>query len=169
MRPPRTRRQSDRLEREPGDAGPQSFCDCTRPGTFRCSACASGTTPVHGRCPADDGVGCACDESVAIAAPGDCAHPEQFVCALSPDLDASLAGYGFRFGYWYAFADCLCDSTRPITASQCTGELLSLTCTTGYGCPPPTSSDSAFVLVGGDASDSARYACACLPPPVPIR
>jgi hypothetical protein len=151
------------------DAGPQSYCDCTRPGTFRCGGCASGTTPEHGRCPDNDGVDCTCDESVAIAAPSDCAHPEQFVCAILPDVDASLSAddsdYGFGPDSWYAFADCSCDTTRPIMASQCTDERTILTCAVGYGCPSPVDDAGGF---GAAPSDTVRYACACLPPPVTI-
>jgi hypothetical protein len=146
---------------------PHTLCDCARPGTYRCRACESGKAPIHGRCQDSAGIGCLCDESVAVGAPSDCPHPEQYVCAYSPDLDASTSGYGFYLNdiyMWYAFADCWCDSTRPVMASDCTCETCSLACaTTDDVCPSGT--------VGADGAMSARvrYACACLPPPTPIR
>jgi len=136
---------------EGGDAGfPGSICDCARPGEFRCPACASGDAPVQGRCPQGDGVGCVCDKSVWIAAPTDCAHPEQFVCAASPELDAAILG--FASGDWFAFADCSCDTTRPITARQCDCEQCSLQCMTFAGCPSPVSGTDAAAL---------RWSCVC--------
>jgi hypothetical protein len=147
------------------DAGPMTYCDCTRPGTFRCEACASGGETVQGRCPGNDGVRCTCDESVAIAAASDCAHPEQFVCSLSPDADASTFAFGFGLNNeWFSFADCWCDSTRPILSSQCTSERAVLTCAIGYGCPV----DVAVVSTSDAAAEAVRFACACLPPPVVI-
>jgi hypothetical protein len=144
------------------DAGPMTYCDCARPGTFRCEACASGGETVQGRCPGNDGVRCTCDESVAIAAPSDCAQPEQFVCSLSPDVDASTYGFGFGVNSdWFSFADCWCDSTRPTLSSQCTNERFVLTCAIGYGCPVNFAASDA-------AAEVARFACACLPPPVVI-
>jgi hypothetical protein len=140
-------------------SGPKAICDCVRPGAFRCTGCASGATPIKGRCPASDGTGCTCDESVAIAAPTDCAHPEQFVCAYTADSGATPSGQGFIGSPydWYAFADCICDEARPITASQCTCAQCSLRCSTPWTCGPGTpGSDS--------APEGARYACACLPP-----
>jgi hypothetical protein len=54
-------------------------------------------------------------------------------------------------------------------ASQCADERDNLRCVNGYGCPPTTSaSEAGLVSVGDGASYAVRYACACLPPPVPI-
>src|SRR5579863_8392915 len=45
------------------EASVTRICDCQRPGTFRCSACASGRAPIEGRCPDNDGLRCFCDDS----------------------------------------------------------------------------------------------------------
>jgi hypothetical protein len=50
-------------------------------------------------------------------------------------------------------------------ASQCTDERTILTCAVGYGCPSPVDDAGGF---GAAPSDTVRYACACLPPPVTI-
>ena len=142
-----------------GAAAPQSVCDCARPGTFRCTACASGQTPVDGRCPDKDGTGCTCDESVAIATPTDCQHPEQFVCVVYPDSDAMTAGSGFSsfVNDWYAFVHCSCDPTRPLTPSDCACAQCSFGCATPWSCgDPPSPADASYAGVA--------YACACLPP-----
>ncbi len=148
------------------EAGPRNACDCVRPGTFRCDACASGMIPIEGRCVLDDGVGCVCDDSVAIAAPSDCALPTQFVCNYAPNVDPAFyespdAGPGLASAPddWYAFVQCSC--TGPLTSASCTAMCPEcfLECTT-FECPPGT--------VGG-ASQVVVDACACQPPPVIIR
>jgi hypothetical protein len=142
----------------PGDAGlggPTSFCDCTRPGTFRCASCGSGDPPVRGRCPQDDGIGCTCDATIAVASPSDCPRPEQFTCADPP---TSLLGTAY-FG-WYAFADCRCDPNAPVAMSDCADASRPiLSCTTGDNCPPMSPGLLANV----------RYACQCIPMPPVIR
>jgi hypothetical protein len=140
-------------------ASPRSMCDCARPGTFRCQACASGSAPVEGRCRYSDGTGCTCDESVRIATPTDCEHPEQFVCADYPGADATTGGYGVppNIQSWFGFVDCYCDSTRPILASQCTCPQCSLICAGPWTCDTRSSVTDA-------APDGVRYACECLPP-----
>jgi hypothetical protein len=142
-------------------ASPESVCDCARPGEFRCHACASGDAPVQGRCQKNDGTECVCDKSVAIAAPTDCTHPEQFVCNAGPGLDAAANGFDFTAGDWFAFADCYCDVTRPVMPSQCTCERCELQCVTSTDCASPVS--------GAEAS-ALRWSCACesLPTPIPI-
>src|SRR5580698_6666186 len=42
--------------------GPESVCECARPGEFRCHACASGDAPIEGRCQKNDGMECICDK-----------------------------------------------------------------------------------------------------------
>src|ERR1700722_10915750 len=101
---------------------PSSICDCARPGEFRCHACAGGDAPIQGRCQKDDGTECFCDTSVPIAAPTDCAHPEQFVCSSGPGLDAAATPFSLTVNDWFAFVDCHCDATGPLMASQCTCE-----------------------------------------------
>jgi hypothetical protein len=149
-----------------GDAGalvasPVSICDCPRPGEFRCHACASGDAPIQGRCQRVDGTECFCDKSVPIAAPTDCAHPEQFVCSLGPGLDAAAPPSAQTVDDWFAFVDCRCDATGPLMASQCTCEQCTFQCATSTGCDSP----------GLDADASLRWSCACMgvPPPVPIK
>jgi hypothetical protein len=142
------------------DGAPTNVCDCARPGTFRCRACASGKSPIRGRCIDNDGVGCECDPSVLIAAPGDCPHPEQFVCNASPDSASRILGTGFSSDDWYAFADCSCDPTLPLLPSDCDCERCDFTCTDYDTCSASTA--------GVDAG-RVRYACTCLPPLPPIR
>jgi hypothetical protein len=137
------------------DGAPTNVCDCARPGTFRCRACASGKSPIRGRCLDNDGVGCECDVSVPIAAPGDCPHPEQFVCNASPDYASAILGAGFPSDDWYAFADCSCDPTLPVLPSDCDCERCSFTCADYEPCSASTA--------GMDA-DRVRYACTCIPP-----
>ena len=138
------------------DGAPTSICDCARPGTFRCRACASGKSPIRGRCLDKDGVGCECDPSVAIAAPGDCPHPEQFVCNVSADYTPSTnLGNGVSSADWYAFADCACDPTLPLLPSDCDCERCAFTCAEYDPCSTSTA--------GVDA-DRVRYACTCMPP-----
>jgi hypothetical protein len=140
------------------DAGfPAGICDCTRPGEFRCQACASGDTPVQGRCPQGDGTRCVCDTSVPIATPTDCEHPEQFVCAGAPEVAATTPG--FASVDWFAFADCSCDTSRPFMASQCTCEQCSLRCDGFTGCPSLVSATDASVL---------RWSCVCESLPTPV-
>ncbi len=151
---------------------PSGICDCPRPGEFRCDACASGQTPIEGRCPADDGADCRCDSTVAIAAPTDCAHSEQFVCAESPDAGAptSAAEYAGASS-WFAFADCTCDTTRPVMASQCTCEQCALRCAPWSSCAPvDAGQDAASGPTFGPVSPTYQWGCACenLPPPVTI-
>jgi hypothetical protein len=140
---------------------PVTPCDCARPGTFRCSACASGAPPIEGRCPADDGVACYCDESIRIGAPSDCPYPEQFACRIEPGLDASTAPGVLYSPDWFAFADCFCDKARPILASQCTCQRCMLGCLHG-ACPPGSAG-------GSSLSAAVDFACACVPTPVPIQ
>ena len=134
-------------------AGPCNVCDCARPGMFRCSTCSSGSTPVDGRCPNGDGLGCHCDPSIVIASPLDCPDPAQFVCDPAPPTNADLETAG-----WYAFARCSCDPMRPTMPSQCADERTRFGCSTLW-CP----ADAA-----GGPLGHVGYACACLPPPVPI-
>lgn len=141
------------------EAGVKSICDCERPGTFRCAACASGSPPYEGRCRANDGVRCFCDDSIPIAAPTDCEHPEQFVCQYLPESDAAIEGFGFGVNDWFAFANCACDPTRPLSASQCTCAQCDFRCADPWDC--------AYDGVG--APKGPDYACACLPAPVTIR
>jgi hypothetical protein len=141
---------------------PKSVCDCARPGEFRCHACASGDAPIQGRCMKGDGTECVCDTSVPIAAPTDCAHPEQFACAASPELDAAAMGFALTAGDWFAFANCTCDTSRLLMASQCTCEQCTFQCATMTGCSSPVSDADASLL---------RWSCACevLPPPILIK
>lgn len=158
-------RAIDSASTTPPDAGPRSLCDCARPGAFRCRACASGVAPFHGRCPGDDGVDCSCDETIAVAAPGDCAHPEQFVCNTTQAYQAGQ-DYGVSPDQWYAFADCACDATRPFSMTECTDGGTTLMCAMGYGCPSGPVPPGDFA--SNAPSDRIRYACACLPPATPI-
>jgi hypothetical protein len=152
-------------------AAPMQLCDCPRPGEFRCKACVSGTPPIEGRCPDSDGRDCTCDSTVAIAAPTDCAHPEQFVCASSPDggVTTTAENAAFQAGSWFAFADCTCDTTRPIMASQCTCEQCTLHCASWSSCAPVDAGADAGPSFG-PIRTSYPWACACenLPPPVTI-
>jgi hypothetical protein len=128
---------------------PRSICDCARPGEFKCTGCIVGS-PVSGRCPNDDGVGCYCDKTVAIAAPTDCAHTEQFTCTFFPD--------------YLSFTNCMCDPSAPYLDSMCTCAKCTLACQTAYSCPCPPNAG----LCGFMQHESPRFACACQPPPVPI-
>jgi hypothetical protein len=128
---------------------PLSICDCARPGEFKCTGCIVGS-PISGRCPNNDGVGCYCDTTVAIAAPTDCAHTEQFTCTWLPD--------------YLTFTNCTCDTTAPYLDSMCTCTNCSLACQTAYSCPCPPNAG----LCGFMQHESPRFACACQPPPVPI-
>jgi hypothetical protein len=148
---------------------PTSPCDCARVGSFRCARCASGTTPVHGRCQANDGVDCFCDDTVAVADPGDCPSPAQFTCFLAPGSDASVVGYAPYSGDYYAFADCYCDPSRPVMPSQCDCEYCSLQCAMGSGCPFGSVAQNAFFVSPDASTEQVRYACGCLPPLPTIR
>jgi hypothetical protein len=144
-----------------GDGGPAGVCDCARPGTFRCSHCSSDVGPIDGRCPNGDGVDCVCDPTVKIAAPRDCAHPEQFTCALAPGVDAAIGPTnGFGATDWYAFADCACNASVPLDAGQCADAGEVLRCESFDPCAPGTA--------GRDAFAGVEYACACVPAVVPI-
>jgi hypothetical protein len=140
------------------EASVTRICDCQRPGTFRCSACASGSAPIEGRCPDNDGVRCFCDDSIKIAAPTDCEHPEQFACQYLPDSDAAIEGFGFGVNDWFAFANCTCDPTRPLSASQCTCDCR-LQCAEAWDCT--------YDGIGQPKGPS--YACECLPATVTIK
>jgi hypothetical protein len=145
--------------RSDAHAGPHGVCDCVRPGMFRCHACASGTGPIDGRCPYEDGVGCFCDDSIKIAAPSDCTHPEQFVCEPGPEAQTHPSDAGLWFTDWFYFAKCRCDGTRPFTGSQCTCPDCGFQCTPEMACPTGTP---------GWTSKEVEYACACLPAfPIP--
>ena len=75
-------------------------------------------SPIDGLCPFDDGVGCFCDTSIAIAAPTDCAHPEQFARSPPPGAPLSAdAGLAIASAHWFDYGDCTCDTTLP-TASE---------------------------------------------------
>jgi hypothetical protein len=137
---------------------PLGVCDCARPGEFRCRDCLSGP-PVLGRCPLGDGVTCFCNTSIDIAAPTDCAYPEQFTCAPAPlvvepaDASVGLAGVG-----WFDFGECSCDTTRPIVATDCTCSRCSFACSTD-ACPSGTA---------GAALSGVPFDCNCVSSPVPI-
>jgi hypothetical protein len=150
-------------------APPTSPCDCARVGSFRCARCASGAAPVDGRCAANDGVDCICDATVAVADPSDCPSPAQFTCRLAAGSDASVEGYGPFVSDWFAYADCYCDPTRPVLASQCSCPYCDLQCATGSGCALGTVAEATFGGTLDGSSDAVRYACGCLPPVPQIR
>jgi hypothetical protein len=116
-------------------------------------------------------VDCYCDNTVAVADPGDCAHPEQFTCFTAPDTDASVTTFSpLAFpNNWYAFADCFCDTSRPFLASQCDCERCGFECVIGSGCLQGTVAYGTFGASTDAGPGAAQYACACLPPPVMIR
>jgi hypothetical protein len=143
---------------------PTGPCDCDLPGEFRCAGCLSGP-PILGRCPYGDGTGCFCNASIAIAGPSDCQYPEQFTCMRPPpipdlyDASAPDAGAFVDPGAWFRFADCLCDTARPVTSADCPpGE--EILCEQGNQC----AADTAAARLG-----AARFDCSCVPIPVPIR
>jgi hypothetical protein len=141
------------------DAEVKSICDCARPGTFRCKACASGQMPMLGRCQNNDGEDCTCDESIAIATPTDCAHPEQFECTSGPTSTGPTSALGFSSTDWFAFANCTCNPALPFMASQCDAERFVFECAQPWSC----------TLTGDAASQTVAYACACLPFLTPIK
>jgi len=137
---------------------PLGVCDCARPGEFRCRDCLSGPA-VLGRCPLGDGVACFCNTNIDIAAPTDCAHPEQFTCSPPPAVAVpDDAGIAFSAGDWFDYAECSCDTTRPITTTDCTCARCSFSCATD-ACPPGSA---------GAPLSSVRFDCACVSAPVPI-
>jgi hypothetical protein len=129
---------------------PNGPCDCPRPGEFRCRECLSGPS-VLGVCPNDDGVDCFCNASIAVASPTDCPHPEQFTCSPPPQL-IGLDGPNIEY------AECACDPTRPLSASDCTDND-QFACLGNISCP-----------VGSPAAEAINepFDCRCLPPVVPI-
>jgi len=143
-----------------GDAAsrPAGVCDCEWPGDFRCEHCRSGIGPILGRCPEGDGVGCTCLHSIEFATPRDCEHPEQFVCAGPPSIGAD-AGLFWTVSGWFDFAECSCDPTRPIQASDCDARLGEVFRCEQNPCP----------FTPGYGNDVVQYACACvIPPPIAI-
>jgi hypothetical protein len=137
---------------------PLGVCDCVRPGEFRCRDCLSGP-PILGRCPLGDGVSCFCNTSIEIAAPTDCAHPEQFACSPAPAVPAPVdASLSFNPGDWFDYAKCACDTTRPLVTTDCSCTSCGLSCQTGT-CPPGTA---------GAPLSGVRFDCACVPLVVPI-
>jgi hypothetical protein len=131
--------------------GPQGMCDCARPGEFRCTSCPIGDPPVDGRCLSGDGTGagagCVCDTTVPVAAPTDCAYPQQFTCTsyLGPT----------------AYSSCSCNPSAPLSQSDCEAGADFQCLGTTPICRPADAG-----LLGGE---SQQFACYCGPPPVVIR
>jgi hypothetical protein len=143
-----------------GSSGPTSYCDCARPGTFRCEGCASGVGPIDGRCPNEDGVECSCDESIQIATPSDCAVPAQFTCQEAPNVDAGVADLHIFPLDWFEFAECTCNTAAPLNVSDCADAGPHFwSCVTGDNCPAGSKG----------AITNIQYACDCVPPPITIR
>jgi hypothetical protein len=153
-----------------GAEGPASYCECERPGTFRCTSCRSGVGPYSGRCPNLDGVGCSCDESIRIASPSDCDEAAQFQCAMAPAIYED-AGSGPLDGQvlfpsatpypagWFDFVDCSCNAKAPLSARDCADGGVPFSCTKGDTCPR-----------GSPGSlPNVAYACQCVPLPITIR
>ena len=115
-------------------------------------------------CPQGDGVDCFCNESIAVAAPADCPHPQDFYCVDPSTLLTTLpTNDSPPDGQFVAltnmqFAECLCDSDRPLSQADCAPPR-------HFDCSRDPSCD---VGSAGAQATSGPFDCDCLPPPVPI-